>query len=306
MKYPMIKQPSIYRAELPALEKVQEGVSTLPFNELPIGSSLVFSRGFIVNEVTGELVTPIEGGYAFAFRSDDKVIPTSEIIKRTAERVKAATDLLSGKKLSKAERLAIRDDVVAELAARAFTKTTVLECYYHAANKLLFVNGSKKMAGFAVGALVKAIGQVATTTIHIDGVKVGLTNLLKPIADQTNDDFSASGFAGLEVLGSIKLEHPDTGERLGFDGITPSDCEELRSAMDRGFLVTSIRMGDDVVSFTLNSSFEIGGVKWSNTKAEGDDMAFAWRTEASIQLLCLTGIVERLIAELQKGKADEQ
>lgn len=304
MKNVAIKNPNIFRAILPAIDVVRQQLPELLFKEMEVGSSMISTHGFTPNPATGELVTPFHGGFAFFLRRDEKVIPPSEVRKELERRVKAHTE--AGLPLTRKDKLAIKDDVVTTLASRAFTRTAVAECFYDEKAQLLYVTGSAKLAQLAMAMLVRCIGTVTTTTIHVDGIKRGLTTCLQAFQAKSRDDedldSGSSEFADLEVCGTLTLKHPETREELSLDNIEPTQCAELDSAMERGFLITSIRLLDGSgLAFTLTDEFRLVRIKWPDVEHDDDsDAAFRWRQEATVQVIQLTSVVERLCGLLGK------
>lgn len=307
----VIKNPNIFRAILPAIGVVRQHLPELLFKEMEVGSSMISTHGFLPNQATGELVTPFHGGFAFFLRRDEKVIPPSEVKKELERRVKAHT--AAGLPLTRKDKKAIKDDVVTTLASRAFTRTSFAECFYNEKAELLFVTGSAKLAQLAVAMLVRCIGTVTTTTIHVDGIKRGLTTCLQAFQAREREQDALCGgadeFADLEVCGTLTLQHPETREKLSLDNIEPTECAELDSAMERGFQITSIRLLDESgFEFTLTDEFRLARIKWPRIEHDDDsDPAYRWRHEAALQVIQLTSVVERLCTLLGKqdsGEAD--
>lgn len=228
--------------------------------------------------------------------------------KELERRVKAHTD--AGLPLTRSDKLAIKDDVVITLASRAFTRTAVAECFYDEKAQLLYVTGSTKLAQLAMAMLVRCIGTVTTTKIHVDGIKRGLTTCLQAFQAKSRDDedleSGSSEFADLEVCGTLTLKHPETREELSLDNIEPTQCAELDSAMERGFLITSIRLLDGSgLAFTLTDEFRLVRIKWPEVEHDDDsDAAFRWRQEAAVQVIQLTSVVERLCKLLGSPRED--
>lgn len=308
MKNVFIRNPNIFRATLPAIGDVRIQLQELPFKEMEVGSSMLSTHGFLPNPATGELVTPFPGGFAFFLRYDQKVIPPSEVKKELERRVKSHT--AAGLPLTRKDKQAIKDDVVTTLATRAFTRTSVAECFYNEKAELLFVTGSAKLAQLAVAMLVRCIGSV-TTTIHVDGIKRGLTTCLQAFQAKEREEDTFSGgddeFANLEVCGTMTLQHPETREKLSLDNIEPVNCAELDSAMERGFMITSIRLQDGSgFEFTLTDGFRLTKLKWPSVEHDKDsDAAFIWRHDAAVQVTLLTSVVERLCELLGNQQNDE-
>lgn len=302
-----INNPIIYRAALPSLASVAFHLADLPFSEMPEGSSMLRASGFVPNPITGELVTPIGCGFSFVLRHDEKVIPGSEVKKELQRRVKAME--ASGVKVSRKDKDAIKDDCISTLAARAFTKSTLVPCHYHEQAGLLFVSASPKLAGLAISLLVRCVGSVQTKTIHIDGVKVGLTTALRGYIDECDRHGEGeSAFAGLTVGGDIKLALPGSTEALTFGSIEPTDNVELLSALARDFEVQSIRVHDgDALSLTIDHEFRFKSLKWPKAETSADDdAAFQWRANATLQVMALADLVERLCAMLGYAEPAEE
>ncbi len=294
-----ITNPIIFRAALPSMASVANHLQDIPFSEMPVGSTLLSASGFVSNPVSGELVTPIGCGFSFVLRHDEKVIPPAEVKKEVQSRVDAMVN--SGIPVSRKEKAAIKDDVICILAARAFTRSTMVVCHYHEKAGLLFVAGSEKMAQLAMRLLVRCVGSVKTQTIHIDGIKKGLTSALKGYIQECDlHGEGESAFAGLTVGGDIKLALPGTTEELSFSSIEPTDNAELLSALARDFVVQSIRLHDgNALSLTLDHCFRFKSLKWPKADRSPDaDEAFQWRSNATLQVMALADLVERLCALL--------
>lgn len=290
-----INNPIIYRAALPSMGSVALHLQDIPFSEMPIGSSLLRATGFVPNPVTGELVTPIGCGFSFVLRHDEKVIPPAEVKKEAKRRIDAM--VASGVPVTRKDKAAIKDDVVATLASRAFTRSHLVACHYHEKAGLLFVVASAKLAASALSLLVRCVGSVQTKTIHIDGIKKGLTSSLKGYIEECERHGEGeSAFAGLTVGGDIKLALPGTTEELSFSSIEPTDNAELLSALARDFTVQSIRLHDgNALSLTIDHEFRFKSLKWPKADpSPDDDAAFQWRANATMQVMALGDLVERL------------
>ncbi|HHR6501855.1 TPA: recombination-associated protein RdgC [Providencia alcalifaciens] len=166
MKRFPISSTVVFKAELPSSEALENHLKELPF--VDILESHSFSYGFIPNKVTGELVTPIEGGYIINFRIDEKILPKAAIafeINKRIEKLKeqGITDYL----VPEIKRMAID-----ELLKIALTKTKVITALYHVSKGFLFISTTRKPDYQAlVGSLVKVCGTVKTETFNIDDAK---------------------------------------------------------------------------------------------------------------------------------------
>lgn len=301
-----ITNPIIFRAALPSMASVANHLQDIPFAEIADGSTLMSSSGFVNNPITGELVTPIACGYSFVLRHDEKKIPPAEVKKEVQRRVEAM--LASGVPVTRKEKAAIKDDVTTILAARAFTSSKLVACHYHEKAGLLFVSGSEKLAQLALKLLIRCVGSVMTKTIHIDGIKAGLTSALKGYIDECERTGEGeAAFAGLTVGGDIKLSLPGSTEELSFSSIEPTDNAELLSALARDFVVKSIRLHDgNVMAMTLDDGFCFKSVKWPKVERNPEhDAAFQWRANAALQVMALADVVDRLCGMLGYPEKDE-
>lgn len=308
MLHPTIKSPNIFRAILPSAEAALEGLANLPLVEMEEGSSMLRTYGFVPNAETGELITAFSGGYSFHLRYDEKKIPPAEVRKEQKRREKIQAD--RGFTLGKADKAAMKEDVILFLATKAFTSTTIVDGYYHAESELLFITGSRRLAGITLAQLIKCLGTVTTTTIHIDGIKRGLTECLKSYKAHAENgeggmEQALSAFGHFDVSSKIALQDAETGVTMTIGGLDAHENAELDSALERGFQVTSIELYDRTgIEFTLSSDFRITGIKWPPVPHEDDaDNALIWRHEASVQALILSTIVNRLCDVL--GKHEE-
>lgn len=301
-----IKNANIFKAVLPeSYEELAKHLGELPYSTLlPTEYS---KDSFVPNQVTGELATPIVGGYAFTLRRDEKVIPPSTIKEEVSKRVKELEDE-TGRKVNRQEKSSIKDSVLMALLPRAFSKPKFANCIYLTESNLLIVDcASATMASAVVRNLVKVMGSVKTTTIFISNIKNGLAAKLKSYV--CDSDFNAFG-AGLSVGGEIRLSNQTTGERIHYSGIDPVTDTQLEENLNEGFIVDRVCFNyGEAVKFTLNDQFKIGAMAWSDieTGDDGEDAAFVWRHEAGVQASVICGIVSALCSALEyKEPNDEQ
>lgn len=100
MKLSKLRNAIVYRATLPSIEAVEGHLQELPYSEL---TETEFARAsFVPNPITGELVTPITGGYAIVIRRDEKIIPQHVVMKEANERIQRIENAC-GQKLKRAD-----------------------------------------------------------------------------------------------------------------------------------------------------------------------------------------------------------
>ncbi|WP_159282926.1 recombination-associated protein RdgC [Rahnella variigena] len=289
MKLATIKNAIVYKAHLPDADLLAGHLKEFPFSE--IGDLHMASVGFIPNLITAELVTPFQGGLSLSLRIDEKIIPGAAVRKEVQDRV-ATIEREVGKKLKRAEKMNIKDMVLADFCKQAFVKTTVLNAFYNTEHHLLIVaTGSKHYAGVLVSYLVKAVGSVKTETIHISDIKHGLTTKLKTYLngdDRAFDGFHVGDFTQL----SRKVEQKET---IKYAADLDSIREELRENLENSYIVDSINLRYGDVSFLLTENFHFKRVDLRElADNDEDDLPYRWRHEASVATLLLTSVINTL------------
>lgn len=293
----LIKSAIVYKTELPAATELAEKIEPLLFAELL--ETQFASTGFEVNRTTNELVTEFAGGYSFTIRRDEKVIPAEALAKAVAERVRELEEGLP-KQLSRKEIQEVREAVAARLAVQAFSRTKLITCYYHTADQRLFVDTtSNDLASRCVALLLKALGTLVTTTIHISDLRHGLATRLKAhVASDAGDDDS---FGKLRVGDAVELSKDGGSERFRLAGIDMRTSTELKEALENGCNVDAIRFEDGAMDLKLTKDFKIQSIHWdvdevdAQVDEEVDDLVHVWKVEAAFQVAVLNGFVSAVV-----------
>lgn len=288
----LLKNAIVYKAELPRNELLAQHLQEVPFT--PVGETLISSGGFIPSPVTGELLTPIEGGCVFTVRYDEKILPKAAV-KAAITAALAQAEAEDGP-LDEDEQGALMERVTGELIAKALVKTTVVNVFYSAADQYLVVpTSSKNLANVAISLLIKACGSVKTSTIHVDNIKGGLTTRLKNHLAGIED-----AFEGFKLGESCLLKHKS--EKVSFDLANLDHAKQgIAEALKAEMQVERMEMVHGQMSFKLAKDFRITGIDYFGELTEdemaerdGWDAAMIWRAEASVQLLQLADAIEQL------------
>lgn len=289
MKLATLKNAIVYRAALPTVDFIEQHLTELPYADI---SDTEFARySFVPNPVTGEIVTPIENGYAICLRIDEKMIPKHVIKAESLARIASIEGRL-GQRISKVEKQQIIDTVKVDLCKQAFVKTSLIYALYHAKENLLMVNTTNKnYAGLLCAMLVKVVGSMETKTIHISDVKNGLTTRLK---NYIGGDTYA--FEGFEVGDVMQLSRKsETKETIRYSAEHQSVVSEIEESLGSGFSVDSIELYSSGTSFVLTENFHFRRIDTKSAKAnDEDDKAFVWRQAAGIDLFLMTGVINKL------------
>ncbi|WP_370560078.1 recombination-associated protein RdgC [Edwardsiella tarda] len=299
MKLAQIKNAIVYKATLPNTENLLTHMQEKLFTDVP--ETAFGSAGFAVNEITGEMITPITGGFSFTIRSDEKVIPAKAIKTKVAERIAELQKKgLLDEKINRKEKAGINSMVIAEMCKTAFVKTTLLTCYYNEENHLLFVDTpSANMANMCMHLLVKVTGSVKTETINISDPKHGLTTRLENYLQNDRQPFD-----GFTVGNMVQLGRKDEQKEV----ITYSETElflisdEILDKLSTGFTVEKLRLvfnGD--ITFVLTNKFHFKQINLLSDPAyeDDDDLPYRWRHEAGLKLFLLSNIVLGLVSVLE-------
>ncbi len=281
-----MKNAIVFKAELPVLENLENDIQEVLFKD--ITENEVITYGFEVNEVTGELITPLEGGnnYAIQLRIDEKVIPSSVVKKMTDERLK---EKFGDQKIKKADRSDVKLAIYSSLLPKALVKTTIVTAYYDADNHYLVVDTTRdKFASMIITMLIKCCGSVKTSTIHVSDLKYGITtkvkNYLHPDNKEPMECFDL-GRSCMMMAGKVKKGYVNTDLVHQADGILKD--------IDSGLVVDTIELENDGVEFTLTSKFHFKKFKFPKVDAPKDDKPYHWRHEASVHLLQVSAIVTK-------------
>lgn len=299
MKLAQIKNAIVYKATLPNTENLLAHMQEKLFTDVPETS--FGSVGFVINEITGEMITPITGGFSFTIRSDEKLIPAKAIKNKVAERIaELQRKGLLGEKIKRAEKADIRDMVIAEMCKTAFVQSTFITCYYNEANHLLIVDTPNvKIANMCMHLLVKVTGSVKTETINVSDPKHGLTTRLKNYLKNNMQPFD-----GFTVGNMVQLGRRDEQKEV----ITYSETEltsisdEIVDKLSTGFTVEKLRLvfnGD--ITFVLTNKFHFKQINLLSDPAyeDDDDLPYRWRHEAGLKLFLLSNIVLGLVSVLE-------
>jgi len=285
----LIKNAIVYAAELPGCDDLTKHLLERPYE--PIGATELSRTSFVPHHLSGELVTRFEGGFAFCMRLDEKILPKA-IVKASAVARIARIEQVSGKRLSKVERLAIHDDQMIQLAKTALVKTAIITVYYRTDKNYLIVPSSKGMASLIVGTLIQVVGSVKTTTIHISDIKNGLTTRLKNHLGDDDEAFAAQEFSLGEQVELARKSEQVNYRLEALDSAKANILERI----EIGFEVRALSLSYGGVEFKLNQDFtfkQIAFLDEVDSSAE-DDAVYTWQQEAAIQTLLFGNVITSL------------
>lgn len=296
----LIKAAIVYSAELPADEHLEQHLKENAFTEMT--SLQLRSAGFAAFD-SGLYTAPFPGGVAFKVRVDEKIIPASAL-HQEVERMALETLRMTGRKPGKKERKELKDAALLSLAVRAFSRTSIITCFYERATQYLIVpTTSKKLSDTINSTLVHAVASMKTTTINVSGIKHGLTARMAKWLENDDEafgEFNPSGDASLAIEKrriTVKMGHLLTAK------------EGLQEAISKGFQVTSLGFchTDTGVEFRLTDAFHFKGVVFLTEPGEADDWFAA---QAAIEVAEFSKVITELCnmmayQEPEEGEAAE-
>lgn len=288
----LIKSAIVYRCVMPDAATLETHLGERKFEEL--APSDYSGSGFVPPTINGTLVETFEGGYAFAVRYDEKIIPASVTSAESKKRI-AELEEQQDRRLGRKERNEIREETFHTLKLKALTRTSVVTCFYIPEHELLIVpTTSRVMADVTTGSLLKVMGSLKATTIYVSEAKNGLTTRLAAYLEG-----DSGAFDEFSVGRRCKLKASE-GEKFSFDlsGKLNSAREGLREAIAvHGAKVTEIALIADELEFRLSDTFQIKGVTFpfAEIPAEGYEDAIAeFKHEAAVQTTLFAAVVNNL------------
>lgn len=304
----LINNAIVFAAELPSIALMAQHLAEIPFE--PIGEVFRSRSGFIANAITGELVTPIEGGFSFTVRYDEKILPKASVRQAINEAIESEEAELE-RELDDDEKAILSEATITRLIANALVKTTVVHCFYSEADQFLIIpTTGKPLAQTVMGLLIKAVGSVKTATIHVDNIKGGLTTRLKNFLGDEDMPPQEDAFEGFELGDTCNMKHSSDKANFNMGDLTQAK-QGLIEALKGDMQVELMELIHKGVAFKLTHDFKLRGIEYNGelTEEEEDqrneaDAAFLWRLEAATQLLQLVATIKAL-CELFEYKRPE-
>ena len=259
-----------------------------------MGETFSHRSGFIPNGATGELLTPIEGGYSLTVRHDEKILPAAAVRAAIHEALSAYEEING--QASDEQRGEIEATVMQDLIAKALVHTTIVNAFYREKeNYLVVATTNKDLAQLVVSLLVKCCGSVKTTTIHISGIKGGLTQRLGNHLDGIEN-----AFEGFKLSNYCLLKHKTNKATFDLDNLDRAR-DGLEEALRGEMQVETMALEHGQMCFKITKDFHLrkivffGELTEDEQEARGElDGAMLWRVEASVQLLQLSAAINAL------------
>lgn len=295
----LIKNAIVLKALLPDVALLRQQLEAAENGEI---AETEFRRDAFVEAAADEMVAEFPSGFALCLRRQEKIVPSGTISEAAFNR---ATEIEQerGEPLAQEEHEALYADVAVEIYKKAFVKTRYVQAFYHIESEFLFINTtSTGDVDRFMGTLVKVAGKVQTVTIHISGVKNGVTTRLQRLiaAGSASEDLP---FGRLEADDMARLRRKlapgEPVEVVTYKGTWLASNDELLHQLSDGFEVEEIGLTfpPAAVSFRLTHQFRFKGVDFAPVELEdydGDDGAHDWRMNAMREVEGMVAVVREL------------
>lgn len=238
-------------------QAITNAVNACPF--VPCGNTDSMRSGWVSpfgESQDNPLVLDNNGQMLLRLKKEIKILPSSVIKQALAEKVTQQEQLFS-RKLKKAEKLSLKDEVYIDLLPRAFSKYQFFWLWIDTVNKRVIVDSSSfKQAEDILALLRKEMGTLALTPYASD------TPLEKTLTKWVKESLSFPPI----ILGD-EIELKDAVE----DSIVVKcknqeiNSQEIFVHIDSGKQISKLKLIDERgVSFILNRDYTLKRIKFDN------------------------------------------
>jgi recombination associated protein RdgC len=273
-------------------EELEEKLAVLTFR--PCGSHEDFTLGWVSPiGKAAPLVHSANGFLMICTKKEERVLPASVLNEMMQEKIEE-TEEKEGRKLSKKERTAIKDELIFELLPRAFTFSRKLFAYIDVKGGFLVVDSaSANKAEDLLSLLRKCLGSLPA---------VPLNTVEKPIATMTEWLISQQTPKDVAIEDECELRAPE--EAGGVIRCKRHDLSlpEIKNHLDIGKQVIKLALNwDDRLSFILDENLSVKRLKFLDliqdqvTETNADDEAARFDVDFSIMSLELANFIPRLL-----------
>jgi recombination associated protein RdgC len=273
-------------------EELEEKLAVVAFR--PCGSHEDFSLGWVSPiGKAAPLVHSANGFMMICTKKEERVLPASVLNEMMQEKIDE-TEEAEGRKLSKKERTAIKDELIFELLPRAFTFSRKLFAYIDVKGGFLVVDSaSANKAEDLLSLLRKCLGSLPA---------VPLNTVEKPIATMTEWLLTQKTPKDVKIEDECELRAPE--EAGGVIRCKRHDLSlpEIKNHLDIGKQVIKLALNwDDRLSFILDENLSVKRLKFLDliqdqvTDTDAHDEAARFDVDFSIMSLELANFIPRLL-----------
>jgi recombination associated protein RdgC len=274
-------------------EDLEQKLEALSFRPCGNQEESTFGWTSPLGKTSEQLVHAANGFMMICGKKEEKVIPAAVVNEMVQEKILEAEDQ-QGRKLSKKERTAIKDDLIFELLPRAFTFSNKTYAYIDPKGGWLIVDAaSSKKAEDLLSLLRKCLGSLPA---------VPLNTIEKPIATMTAWLINNEAPADITIEDECELRAPE--EEGGIIRCKRHDLSlpEIKNHLDTGKEVIKLAVSwADRISFIIDENLTIKRLKFLDliqdqvADIETYDEAEQFDVDFSIMSLELANFLPRLM-----------
>lgn len=257
-------------------QAITNAVNACPF--VPCGNTDSMRSGWVSpfgESQDNPLVLDNNGQLLLRLKKEIKILPSSVIKQALAEKVTQQEQLFN-RKLKKAEKLSLKDEVYIDLLPRAFSKYQFFWLWIDTVNKRVIVDSSSfKQAEDILALLRKEMGTLALTPYASD------TPLEKILTKWVRESLS---FPPIILGDEIELK-----DALEENIVVKCKNQEINSQeifvhIDSGKQVSKLKLIDERgVSFILNRDFTLKRIKFDNAIVDKNEDFLPEESDAKLE-----------------------
>ena len=237
----------------------------------------------------------------FCLRKEERLLPSAvvnEAVQEKIDEIEQAQD----RKVYRKEKMQIKDDVIATLMPRAFTRSRVLFAYLDLKQKLLVVNGSSAAAAEElIGCLRESLGSLPLSLPDVNHAPMAvMTQWLK--------EQSASNHFVIDQ--DCELVNPMEEGNVLRARSQDLSADEIKAHLDAGKQVRKLGVvWNDAVACVINADLSLGRLRFEDMvleqarESDPESAAQQFDQDFAIMSLTLRGLFESLF-EAFGGLAD--
>lgn len=242
----------------------------------------------------GQLLHEIQGHRLISALCQERMLPASVIKEEVDEQV-AEIEASEGRKVTRKEKTALKEQVTEELLPRAFVRSQKIDLWWDTERQLIGVNSSSRArAEDVLDLLRETLGSLKATPLSTQTLPIrAMTTWLGDTASRPVD---------LQIGDNVELK------AKGDDGVVRArqvdlDSDEVQQLLESGRQVSKLALSiEGQLSFILHDDLALKSIRFDDSVievadfAEDDDDALA-RLESDFVIMsgCLRASVELLV-----------
>jgi len=274
-------------------EELEQKLAALSFR--PCGPHEEFSFGWTapIGKTAQQLVHSSNGFLMLCAKKEERVLPASVLNEMVQEKIFEVEEL-QGRKLSKKERTAIKDELIFELLPKAFTFSRKIYAYIDPKGGFLVVDAaSAKNAEDLLSLLRKALGSLPA---------VPLNTIEKPVTTMTQWLVNNQAPDDITIEDECELRSPEEGGSIIRCKRQDLALPEIKSHLDTGKEVIKLAINwADRIAFIIDENLAIKRLRFLDliqdqvADTEANDEASQFDVDFSIMSLELANFLPRLL-----------